>query len=538
MAAASMKHQKKSSVRRLAAKNFLSNISLDGTHRDTNYMFHIWKRHKHKHDDLEERLESVVVPGQISMDNENGAHQLTNIVHESKTNSSSEDHARQRSHTMYLIQEGEEASSKLEKDKISEKLTGKRWRASSCSGDREKAMPRKRLIHIPLDHVPSITEKFDRSLSKYSSSVSGESSDSHDHDVRFISPDSRRRIKNERLLIVSNCRSPIVMSSTLPYGGRNTAPGRHELFDDFQPVLSMHRSRYPSGTKSISSQEDMFLLGQKIARGEDAPHCEVLPSLLGLQPILPEVNNLYDVSYSELLEPTKKSKEIRRTSSESRLNMSDHLSGRIYTRSVSEDPKLLSPRGSIAMATLHRVVEEEEEMYNPNLLDDPELQSGGYRTVLNFSSYMTSVIDYVKPSTLKKELNEKFREKFPNVQLTLTKFRSLKKEMRNIGHVKCNIDLWTVAQAYVFFEKLILKLLISKQNRKLCAGACLMLSAKLNDIKGTELSKLIDQLEDVFRLHRKEMLAYEFATLVALEFSLLIADSEIYPHYQRLLYQS
>ncbi|XP_060598812.1 CDK5 and ABL1 enzyme substrate 2-like isoform X7 [Ruditapes philippinarum] len=498
MAAASMKHQKKSSVRRLAAKNFLSNISLDGTHRDTNYMFHIWKRHKHKHDDLEERLESVVVPGQISMDNENGAHQLTNIVHESKTNSSSEDHARQRSHTMYLIQEGEEASSKLEKDKISEKLTGKRWRASSCSGDREKAMPRKRLIHIPLDHVPSITEKFDRSLSKYSSSVSGESSDSHDHDVRFISPDSRRRIKNERnssekfvkpkLLIVSNCRSPIVMSSTLPYGGRNTAPGRHELFDDFQPVLSMHRSRYPSGTKSISSQEDMFLLGQKIARGEDAP----------------------DVSYSELLEPTKKSKEIRRTSSESRLNMSDHLS----------------------------VVEEEEEMYNPNLLDDPELQSGGYRTVLNFSSYMTSVIDYVKPSTLKKELNEKFREKFPNVQLTLTKFRSLKKEMRNIGHVKCNIDLWTVAQAYVFFEKLILKLLISKQNRKLCAGACLMLSAKLNDIKGTELSKLIDQLEDVFRLHRKEMLAYEFATLVALEFSLLIADSEIYPHYQRLLYQS
>nr|KAF6421829.1 Cdk5 and Abl enzyme substrate 2 [Rousettus aegyptiacus] len=175
--------------------------------------------------------------------------------------------------------------------------------------------------------------------------------------------------------------------------------------------------------------------------------------------------------------------------------------------------------------------------YNPNLLDDPQWPCGKHKRVLIFASYMTTVIEYVKPSDLKKDMNETFREKFPHVRLTLSKIRSLKREMRNLSE-ECSLEPVTVSMAYVYFEKLVLQGKLNKQNRKLCAGACVLLAAKISsDLRKTEVKQLIEKLEERFRFNRRDLIGFEFTVLVALELALYLPETQVLPHYRRLTQQ-
>lgn len=74
------------------------------------------------------------------------------------------------------------------------------------------------------------------------------------------------------------------------------------------------------------------------------------------------------------------------------------------------------------------------------------------------SSVKSSVLQYVRPSDLKKDLNSKFRERFPDLDpsLSLSKIRHLKQQLLDIA-VGLQLEIATVACAYVYFEKLVMK---------------------------------------------------------------------------------
>ncbi|XP_067139522.1 CDK5 and ABL1 enzyme substrate 2-like [Centruroides vittatus] len=465
--------------RRLAALTFLSNISLDGSHRDTN--LNIFNRKteastcEHTQlDKLDDRTFNKFIR-RVS----NSEERLSTVLRNAESN---DDGPRERVHSF---------------------VCDTRERVSLSQRRRQLLQQRVHSVSSSIENVVQIRSRLEECSN-----------------IEVLKSPIDKKIYNERVILVSSKRVPFVVFSSLPYNSKSSSKS-----DLRQEAI---RRRHTSGNRQLSTLID-------------GPDPLDLLLLMGFE----KPADGKDISYSKFLSPSGMHWTLQRKCKSQEAEHVTNSHG--FTRCLSYDP-------SVSKSLMTNIVEASTEIslemedippshpikylvYHPNLLDDPELIAGKHSTQLAFPSYITSIIGYVKPSDLKRELNEKFKERFPPIQLTLSKLRSLKKEMCKIAQ-ECGIDLLTVAQAHVYFEKLVLKLLINKQNRKLCAAMCLFLSAKLNDVKGGELKNLLEKMENGFRLNRKDLLNCEFGVLVALEFSLLLPTWEVYPHYQRLLYES
>ncbi|XP_068928648.1 CDK5 and ABL1 enzyme substrate 2 isoform X2 [Petaurus breviceps papuanus] len=318
--------------------------------------------------------------------------------------------------------------------------------------------------------------------------------------THFIKNMRQYDTKNSRIVLICAKRSLCAAFSILPYG---------ESIRISDMKVESQKQRHPSGGVSVSSEMVFVLEGVEL--GADGKV----------------------VSYAKFLYPTNAlvthKSDNHSAASQPRSSVPRTLPGSRYKSATAKSVPSGTELGSETGDSIE---------YNPNLLDDPQWPCGKHKRVLIFASYMTTVIEYVKPSDLKKDMNETFKEKFPHIKLTLSKIRSLKREMRNLSE-ECNLEPVTVSMAYVYFEKLVLQGKLNKQNRKLCAGACVLLAAKISsDLRKNEVKQLIDKLEERFRFNRRDLIGFEFTVLVALELALYLPENQVLPHYRRLTQQS
>jgi hypothetical protein len=172
--------------------------------------------------------------------------------------------------------------------------------------------------------------------------------------------------------------------------------------------------------------------------------------------------------------------------------------------------------------------------YDPSFLEH-DIEPAKYLIKVRLPGYTSSILP-VKPAKLvRQEENEAFknRHSWLKTDLTLSKLRSVKRKMEQVA-ISLTLDIACTAFSFVYFEKLVLRNLVSNHNARVYGAVCLLLAAKWYGVKMPSFASLIRELCHKLKLSTKELLSQEFFIYRKLKFSLFVEESQVMPHFFKL----
>ncbi|EDQ92742.1 uncharacterized protein MONBRDRAFT_13382 [Monosiga brevicollis MX1] len=166
------------------------------------------------------------------------------------------------------------------------------------------------------------------------------------------------------------------------------------------------------------------------------------------------------------------------------------------------------------------------------------MHHGRHQQVFHLLSYSVSITCHVEPEDLRKELNTQFKEKFPSIELPLSKIQRTKQDLIELGS-QCALNVATIAMTHLHFDRLVLQELVDKENRKPIAAACLVLSFKFDaSYKPSStkeyLKELFKAIDNKWALDEEDILPYEMPVYAALKFQLHVPQEQLLTYISRV----